>query len=156
MNSIINYLDNVFANLPKTSEMEKLKQEMLSNMEEKYYELKEAGKTENEAIGIVISEFGNIDELLNELGISLNEAKSQERQLSEEEVNRFFQQTAKAMNLIGIGVFLCILGASLLVLFTELYDKGFLNEVTENTAALIGVAQLLLFIAIAVSIPVER
>ncbi|WP_048718828.1 permease prefix domain 1-containing protein [Bacillus sp. 522_BSPC] len=152
MNSIINYLDNVFANLPKTSEMEKLKLEMLSNMEEKYYELKEAGKSENEAIGIVISEFGNIDELLNELGISLNEAKSQERQLSEDEVNHFFQQTAKAMNLIGIGVFLCILGSALLVLFTELYDNGFLNGVTENTAALIGVAQLLLFVAIAVSL----
>ena len=51
MNSIINYLDNVFASLPKTSEMEKLKQEMLSNMEDKYYELKEEGKTENEADG---------------------------------------------------------------------------------------------------------
>lgn len=90
MNSIISYLDNVFANLPKTSEMEKLKLEMLSNMEDKYYELKEAGKSENEAIGIVISEFGNIDELLSELDIPLNEEKPSERQLSEEEVNLFF------------------------------------------------------------------
>ncbi|WP_312099410.1 permease prefix domain 1-containing protein [Niallia sp.] len=152
MNSIINYLDNVFANLPKTSEMEKLKQEMLSSMEDKYYELKAAGKTENEAIGIVISEFGNIDELLSELDIPLNEEKSPERQLSEEEVNRFFQQTSKAMNWIGIGVMLCILGSSFLVLFIELYDNGFLNGITENTATLIGVAQLLLFVAIAVSL----
>ena len=104
MNSIINYLDNVFASLPKTSEMEKLKQEMLSNMEDKYYELKEEGKTENEAIGIVISEFGNIDELLSELDLPLNEEKQQVHQLSEEEVDTFFHQTSKAMKSIGIGV----------------------------------------------------
>ncbi|MEK5382325.1 permease prefix domain 1-containing protein [Niallia sp. FSL W8-0635] len=152
MNSIISYLDNVFANLPKTSEMEKLKLEMLSNMEDKYYELKEAGKSENEAIGIVISEFGNIDELLSELDIPLNEEKPSERQLSEEEVNLFFQLTSKAMNLIGIGVMLCILGSSILVLFLTLYDNGFLNGIAENTATLIGVAQLLLFVAIAVSL----
>lgn len=36
---------------------------------EKYNELKNDGKSENEAIGIVISEFGNIEELIEELGI---------------------------------------------------------------------------------------
>ncbi|UTI42765.1 permease prefix domain 1-containing protein [Niallia sp. RD1] len=152
MNSIINYLDNVFASLPKTSEMEKLKQEMLSNMEDKYYELKEEGKTENEAIGIVISEFGNIDELLSELDLPLNEEKPQVPQLSEEEVDTFFQQTSKAMKSIGIGVMLCLLGSSLLVFFIQLFEQGFLTGITENTATLIGVAQLLLFIAFAVSL----
>ena len=39
-------------------------------MEDKYNELKSEGKSENEAIGIVISEFGNIDELINELDIN--------------------------------------------------------------------------------------
>ena len=46
-----------------------LKEEILSNMEEKYRELKKQGHSENEAIGTVISEFGNIDELVRELGI---------------------------------------------------------------------------------------
>lgn len=152
MNSIINYLDNVFASLPKTLEMETLKQEMLSNMEDKYNELKKAGKMENEAIGIVISEFGNMDELLSELDLPLTEETSLERQLTEEEVTTFLQKTAKAMNFIGIGVMLCILGSALLILSLQMYDQGLLNGITENTATLIGVAQLLLFVAIAVSL----
>ena len=44
-------------------------------MEEKYRELKRSGKSENEAIGIVISEFGNINELIDELGITTDNNK---------------------------------------------------------------------------------
>jgi len=50
METIKNYLDNIFANLPKTKEMERLKSEIYYNMEEKYNELKKSGKPENEAI----------------------------------------------------------------------------------------------------------
>lgn len=42
METIKNYLDNIFANLPKTKEMERLKSEIYYNMEEKYNELKKA------------------------------------------------------------------------------------------------------------------
>jgi len=38
-------------------------------MEEKYAELKAAGASENEAVGSVISDFGNVEELFAELGI---------------------------------------------------------------------------------------
>ncbi|WP_339286944.1 permease prefix domain 1-containing protein [Paenibacillus sp. FSL E2-0201] len=61
METIVVYLDNMFANLPKTPELERLKRELLYGMEEKYQELKHDGKSENEAIGVVISEFGNIE-----------------------------------------------------------------------------------------------
>ncbi len=70
METIENYLDNIFSSLPRSAEIIKIKEELLLNMEDKYNELKESGKTENEAIGIVISEFGNIDELVKELGIN--------------------------------------------------------------------------------------
>lgn len=69
MDTIIGYLNNMFASLPRTEQMFMLKQELLGNMEEKYHELKSEGKSENEAVGIVISEFGNIDELVSELGL---------------------------------------------------------------------------------------
>ncbi len=46
------------------------KNELWQMMEDKYTELIKDGKTENEAVGIVISEFGNLDELAEELGIS--------------------------------------------------------------------------------------
>ena len=69
MDTIRIYLENMFARLPGTPEIMKLQNDMLHTMEDKYEELKSEGKSENEAIGIVISEFGNIDELLEELGL---------------------------------------------------------------------------------------
>lgn len=76
LDTIVGYLNNMFASLPRTEQMYKLKQELLGNMEEKYHELKDDGKSENEAVGIVISEFGNIDELVSELGIGEHLRKS--------------------------------------------------------------------------------
>ena len=70
METIKNYLDNMFAGFPKTPEIMKLKNDLMLSMEDKYNELKYSGKSENEAVGIVISEFGNIDELVKEMGIS--------------------------------------------------------------------------------------
>lgn len=69
MDTIRIYLENMFARLPGTPEIMKLENDMLHTMEDKYEELKKEGKSENEAIGIVISEFGNIDELIEELGL---------------------------------------------------------------------------------------
>lgn len=39
-------------------------------MEDKYNELISEGKSENEAVGTVISEFGNLDELAETLGLN--------------------------------------------------------------------------------------
>ena len=69
METIRIYLENMFSRLPRTPEIIKLEYDMLRTMEDKYEELKLEGKSENEAIGIVISEFGNIDELIDELGL---------------------------------------------------------------------------------------
>lgn len=70
METIKNYLESMFLNLPNTPEVYRAKSELLQMMEDKYTELKEEGKSENEAIGIVISEFGNLDELAADLGIA--------------------------------------------------------------------------------------
>ena len=69
METILNYLDNMFINLPQTSEVLRAKEDLMEMMEDKYNELMSEGKMQNEAIGIVISEFGNIQELIDELGI---------------------------------------------------------------------------------------
>ena len=69
METIKNYLESMFADLPNTAAVLKAKQELYSMMEDKYTELKEEGMADNEAIGIVISEFGNLDELAETLGI---------------------------------------------------------------------------------------
>lgn len=63
MDTIKSYLETMFANLPATAEVLKAKDELWGMMEDKYNELISEGKSENEAVGTVISEFGNLDEL---------------------------------------------------------------------------------------------
>ena len=74
MEAIKNYLDSMFANLPNTAEVRRAKDELWQMMEDKYGELIAEGKTENEAVGTVISEFGNLSELAEDLGLE-NEVK---------------------------------------------------------------------------------
>ena len=155
METIKNYLENMFQSLPKTEEILNLKNELLLNMEEKYSELKAEGKTENEAIGIVISEFGNIDELLNEMDINIKESNSDENlpSISLEEAEKYILVKKAASFLVGIGVALCILGSGVLILLTQLMDdKIIFNSFGKNAKDSIPVIFLLLFIAVAVGL----
>ena len=69
METIRNYLNTMFAGLPDTPEVRKAYIELGAMMEDKYTELIDEGLSENEAVGTVISEFGNLEELAQTLGI---------------------------------------------------------------------------------------
>ena len=69
METIRNYLETMFMQLPDTPEVRRAKKELGQMMEDKYNELTADGMSTNEAVGIVISEFGNLDELAESLGI---------------------------------------------------------------------------------------
>ena len=111
MNTIRNYLDNMFRNLPNTEEVRRAKTELLEMMEDKYEELIKEGKTENEAVGIVISEFGNLDELAESLGISeevtenLDESKPM---LSMDRVKDYLTMISQRSILVPLAIALCI------------------------------------------------
>jgi hypothetical protein len=153
MDTIRNYLDNLFASLPKTAKITELKSNILSNMEDKYNELKRQGKTENEAIGIVISEFGNIDELISELGISTDHNTPSQPLVTMNEVEEYLK-VKKVMGIqIGIGAFLCILAPALLVLLSVLVENGIIFTSLNGDAAYVpGLIVLFLLIATAVGI----
>lgn len=151
METIINYLDNMFATLPNTKQIKSMKEDILSNMEDKYNELKESGKSENEAIGIVISEFGNIDELMVEFDIKLDDKSDKMPILTKDEVNDYLEVSKKTSKLIGLGVVLCILSPALLILIQQLIENGIITAFSEDTGAMIGLIILFLLVAIAVS-----
>lgn len=88
METIKNYLETMFMNLPNTPEVRRAKDELGQMMEDKFAELIEEGRTENEAVGTVISEFGNLNELADVLGINVYvnpqaDAQSESRNQSE-------------------------------------------------------------------------
>lgn len=132
MDTIRIYLENMFARLPGTPEIMKLQNDMLHTMEDKYEELKSEGKSENEAIGIVISEFGNIDELLEELGLKTAQNTEKESYednnsgavfLSGEQVEQVISDTRRYSRLTGAGTSLCIMGPALMILINGLFSS---------------------------------
>ena len=111
MNAIKNYLDNMFRNLPNTEEVRRAKSELLQMMEDKYEELISEGKTENEAVGIVISEFGNLDELAESLGIqeAVTENPDEDKpMLSMDRVKEYLEANNLVSILKPLAIALCI------------------------------------------------
>ncbi len=113
MNAIKSYLDNMFRNLPNTEEVRRAKSELLQMMEDKFEELISEGKTENEAVGVVISEFGNLDEVAESIGISqiIRESSSEPEKpmLSSDRVREYLSAVSSRSLLIPGGVGLCIM-----------------------------------------------
>lgn len=70
MEVIRTYLDNLFSTLPDTPASRRAKEELWGMMEDKYQELKDQGLPENQIIGTVISQFGNLEELRETLAWS--------------------------------------------------------------------------------------
>ena len=79
----------------------------------KYTELIKEGKSENEAVGTVISEFGNLEELSGTLGISdifktSREDSINRRKLTFDEIKGFIEAKRSASIFTAAGVFLFI------------------------------------------------
>ena len=145
MNAIRNYLDNMFRNLPNTEEVRRAKTELLEMMEDKYEELIKEGKTENEAVGIVISEFGNLDELADSLGISEAVAENPDENkpmLSLDRVKEFLGMISQRSILVPLAIGLCIFSVAF----------NILAEVIPFMPATLGVVAMFLSIGVAVGL----
>lgn len=70
METIRNYVDALFATLPQDADTQRIKADMLANLEEKYQTLLDEGKSKAEATGIVIASIGSAEELREEFGLS--------------------------------------------------------------------------------------
>lgn len=70
MNVISTYLDTMFTPYPQSPRMLEAKAELSAMMEDAYQGLVAKGVSHNEAVGKVITDFGNLDELAPVLGIS--------------------------------------------------------------------------------------
>ena len=127
MDAIRNYLDNMFANLPGTPDVLRAKEELGQMMEDKYTELIEEGKTENEAVGSVISEFGNLSELAEILGLKDEILQQNEENtpatgkiLTVQEAADYIKMKRGHALFLSLGVSLCILSTICPILVSSL------------------------------------
>jgi uncharacterized membrane protein len=100
------YVEVLFAGAPKTKKAIELRQELYTNLLDKYRDLRETGATEEEAYEIVKRSIGNVDELI----ASLDE-RSQEKK-EENEANR-----RKAAKYNAVSVTLYILSPVFIIAF---------------------------------------
>lgn len=70
MNVIIAYLETMFSPYPQTPRLLEAKRELQAMMEDAYNGLIASGNSHNEAVGKVITDFGNLEELAPVLGIT--------------------------------------------------------------------------------------
>lgn len=139
MDTIKNYVETLFLEFPKTKEVLRAKQEILTIMEDHYLALLDEGKSEHEAIGQVISEFGSIDELREELEFATRE-KEPENGIEEEEMYDYLTNRRKDARGLSLGISGCLLAV------------GALIGLSVYGAEMLGL--LLFFVTIAISVGV--
>lgn len=147
MNKIRNYVENSFASLPRTKEVAEVKINIIESMEERYETLLAEGKSENEALGAVIAEFGSIDEIRQELGIEeeqvdspfIEEAPS--HSIPEDLIRAYAAFRSQFAIAITTGVILCILAVVMFQVFESIFGSG-----------AISIAVFLLLVAVGVGL----
>ncbi len=148
METIKNYLESMFASMPNTTEVRKAKAELLQMMEDKYNELISEGTSENAAVGTVISEFGNLDELAESLGLTKEvevargmEAEMPRRFISLDEAKAYLANRGRKALYKALGIMLLIISVAFVILLS-----------TSLRSALTGVAMMIISIAIGIGL----
>lgn len=67
MNKLNKHVNELFKGVPESEKKEKIIQEVLQNLEEKVMDLMEQGKSEEDAVNKAIVDFGDIEDLKEEL-----------------------------------------------------------------------------------------
>ena len=154
MEVIRTYLDNLFSTLPDTPASRRAKEELWGMMEDKYQELKEQGLPENQIIGTVISQFGNLEELRETLGLEQPYAAAPPPQPQPAGIPMSYAQAQECLTTyrrasrgIGIGAVLCILAVMPLFVLLGLFELELLSE---GLAVALGLGALFVLVAAAV------
>lgn len=131
------YIDELFQNAPKTKRALELKEEMISNAEEKFADLLREGYREEDAFGVVIHSIGNVNELFEEL-----EKEDGGMGYSDQEL--MLQQKKAKLTAISVGLYVFALAVFFL---GAVLDDGLRYIAPFDVASLAMVIAILLCIA---------
>lgn len=138
MEAIQQHIDFLFQDLPNTREIKRIKNDLYLNAVDRFEELRREGRTESEALGTVIIEMGDREELLESFEYDQETDLKEHSIHSLDEARHLIGSYAVEANKIGLGIFLILLGAGLVATLE-----------TFNLAG-IGVITLLVCVALAV------
>lgn len=132
MDKIRMYVENSFAALPRTKDVIDMKLNIIESMEERYHTLLAEGKNENEAFGVVIAEFGSIEDIREEL--NLQEAPPEVYSAPFPAIPEDFRQRYEEFNrmysvAIAAGVVFCILSIVVQQILESIFSDGPISTV---------------------------
>lgn len=183
MDAIDTFLQAMFAPYPATPRMTEAKAELRAMMEDAYADALSSGKTHNEAVGQVITDFGNLEELAPVLGI-LPEIRGAQADggpsplqgstptqagmtgaagalavdgypvVTLPEAQQLAEARRRTGRLLGQGVALCVLAAVPLALSDSVSLLGL--PLSEDQAVTLGATLTLVIVAWAVSLLIRR
>ncbi len=132
-NKIDNYVNTLFNDIPKTKKAIELKEEIISNMNDRYLDYISDGLSKSEAYKLTIANFGDFDEMLSEL-MPTEDFKAK-------------VDSYRRRNAINISIAIMLYILSPVVLFAvNMFD------IENMPYAVFGVAALLVVVAIATGI----
>ena len=117
MSKVSEYVDNLFYLMPRTDAAAEMRLKLMESAEDKYEALLSWGKNEDEALGIVVGDFGSMEEICAELGVEPigmdSGAREQQMAYDYSLLNRRFSRR------LGFGIILCVLGIVACVMLEE-------------------------------------
>lgn len=161
MNVIIAYLETMFSAYPQSARLLEAKAELQGMMEDAYTSLIAEGRSENEAVGQVIRDFGNLDEVAPVLGIVSDlapapaaEPRSTERvdalaAVTQEEARGYADALQRVRFRFSTAIVLFVLSPIGLISLPVAAQSGLL-PITQSAGAFIGL--LILFVPVAIGV----
>lgn len=117
MSKVSEYIDNLFYLVPRTDTAAEIRQKLIESGEDKYEALLSWGKNEDEALGIVVSEFGSMEEICTELGISALDQSIPDTDL----IREGNVSTRKFAFGLSAGIVICVLGLIACIVCEEIW-----------------------------------
>ncbi|GAA1790663.1 permease prefix domain 1-containing protein [Agromyces lapidis] len=169
MNVITAYLETMFGAYAPTAKLLEAKAELHTMMEDAYHGYLAQGLSENEAVGRVITEFGNLDELAPQLGISaeiappatvpaaaaVRPAVARPAPVTQEEAERYAEARRTGEPRLALAVAMFVVSPAPLIALATLTGGGAI-ALDPQVGVMIGLACLLVIVAVAVMMTVQR
>lgn len=154
MDAITSYIDHMFRGLAPSAEVRRAKSELLQMSEDRYRELLAEGVSEHEAVGRVITQFGNLNELADELGIraEVDGLDVDQVHFSDQEADHYLSVRRRASFLIAAGVGLILVGFATLVGLSDGSVVSLYGAPSINVEMGEPIALSVLFICVAVAV----
>jgi len=153
METITTYIEHMFRGLPRTENVLRAQSDLEQMCLDRFHELRAQGLGENEAVGQVISQFGNLDDVADELGISSEVHRAnpdQPRFIPRSEADKYLRVSGFVSRLVAGGI--AIVFASLIAFFLigNLAEGG-LDGIDEgDPQGMLAIIVMLLGIAVSV------